>query len=84
MLPQYIYEHVLAKQYGWSLTEIRDIDYYDFLVHLRLCLVADTQDKEFELLAHGKGQKEKLSADDIMKKKAMQAIGNANPDVEYH
>lgn len=80
VLPQYIYEHVLAKQYGWSLAEIRDMDYCDFLVHLRLCLVADGKDKEFELTAHGFGKK-KATADDILRKKAEEMLGVGKENV---
>ena len=70
-LPQYIYEHIIAKHYGWTLTEMRSIDYCDFQAHLRLCLVADNKDKEFELQAHGIDTKKKVpSAESIMKKAA--------------
>ena len=78
LFPQYIYEHLIAKYYGWSLKEIRDMDYYDFLVHLRLCVMADGQDKEFELTTHGKSTKKDLSAADIMKKKALQRLGGTS------
>ena len=74
IMPQYIYEHLLSKYCHWSLSEIRGMDYYDFLVHLRLCMVSDTQDKEFEMAVQGKSTKKKLSADDIMKKKMQQQI----------
>jgi hypothetical protein len=70
VLPQYIYEHLLAKHYGWSLSEIRSLDYYDFLAHLHLCIVADGKDKEFELSAHG-FKKDKVSAEEILRKKAV-------------
>lgn len=69
VLPQYIYEHLLAKYYGWSLKEIRAMDYYDFLVHIHLCIIADGKDKEFELSAHGL-KKDKVTAQDILRKTA--------------
>lgn len=59
------------------------MDYYDFLVHLRLCILSDGKEKEFELAAHGKGPSNKLSAKDIMRKKVAQELGSKNPDTEY-
>lgn len=58
------------------------MDYYDFLVHLRLCVMAEGKDKEFEMTVHGQGKKKKLSAKDIMRKKAAQSLGT-DPDIEY-
>ena len=49
----YIHEHVIAKSYHWSLEDIRNMDYYDFQVHLQLCLVRDNLDKEFALHVAG-------------------------------
>lgn len=69
LVSQYIYEHLLAKYYGWSLKDIRAMDYYDFMVHLRLCMLSDIKDKEFELSSRGL-KKDKLSADEILRKKA--------------
>lgn len=73
IFPQYIHEHIIAKTYHWSLKEIRDMEYYDFLVHLHLCLVSDEKEKEFELTAHGREKKRKLTADEILRKKATQS-----------
>ncbi len=54
---QYVYEHLIAKYYGWTIKEIRNLDYYDFQVHLRLCLVSDGIDREFKvMLAGGTGR----------------------------
>lgn len=58
-LPQYLYEHLLAKHYGWSLSDIRNLDMYDFWVHVRLCLVADAVEKEFHVRSMGGGSKKK-------------------------
>jgi hypothetical protein len=44
----YIYEHVLASHYKWTLDYIRDLDIQDFYAHLRMCLVKDGCDKEFQ------------------------------------
>jgi len=55
MIPQYLYEHLLAHHYGWSLSEIRSMSNYDFQVHLRVCLVRERIENEFRVnLAGGK------------------------------
>lgn len=61
-----MYEHILAKNYHWNLDTIRDMDYYDFQVHLRICLVAENIENEFRLVLAGYGPKKKSSFDDIM------------------
>lgn len=50
---QYIYEHIIAKAYNWSLEEIRSLDYYDFQVHLRMCIVSESVDNEFKMSLAG-------------------------------
>lgn len=47
LFPSYIYEHLIAKNYKWDLDKIRDIDNYDFQVHVTLCIAAE--DAEIEL-----------------------------------
>lgn len=37
----------MAENYGWALADIRDLDTYDFWVHVRLCLIRDAVEKEF-------------------------------------
>lgn len=43
----YVYEHILAKHYSWSLEAIRDLDVHDFFMHLRICMIHENLDKEF-------------------------------------
>ncbi|MHA2279294.1 MAG: hypothetical protein ACXAC5_00175 [Promethearchaeota archaeon] len=52
-LPMWVYEHVLASHYGWSLTEIRQMDLHDFFVHLRICLVREDVEREFKVKLAG-------------------------------
>ena len=71
-LPQYLYEHILAKYYGWSLEEIRRTDHTDILAHVRMCLESDYVDKEFELNIHGgstKSTKKAPTAKEFLEKK---------------
>lgn len=59
----YIYEHVIAAAYGWTLEEIRQMDTKDFYVHLKICMIREGIDKEFQaLLAGAKPGGEKKSA----------------------
>lgn len=51
----YIYEHILAKHYGWSLDQIRAMDLQDFYVHLRMCLVREGVDRDFQARIAGLG-----------------------------
>ncbi len=51
----YIYEHMIAFHYGWSLTEIRDMDIQDFNIHVRLCSVRDSIEKDFQAKIVGAG-----------------------------
>ena len=44
----WVYEHILARHYGWSLNAIRDMDLQDFFVHLRICLVREEVEREFQ------------------------------------
>ena len=74
MIPQYLYEHLLAHHYSWSLPEIRSMSNYDFQVHLRVCLVRERIENEFRVaLAGGKpggtsGKSGKLGRETIHKK----------------
>ena len=52
-IPQYLYEHLLARHYGWSLSEIRAMSNYDFQAHLRICMVRESNDNEFKVLLAG-------------------------------
>lgn len=64
----YIYEHIIAKTYNWDLEKIRALDYYDFQVHLRLCLVSDRVDNEIKLmLAGGSTEPKKATAEEILR-----------------
>jgi len=44
----WVYEHVLASHYSWSLDDIRQMDLQDFFVHLRICLVREEIEREFQ------------------------------------
>jgi len=52
---EYIYEHLIAKYYGWTIKEIRSLDLYDFQVHLRLCLVSEGIERDFRVMLAGGG-----------------------------
>lgn len=43
------------------------MDYFDFQVHLRICLVSENIENEFRLALAGYGPKKKTSFDEIMK-----------------
>ncbi len=45
---QYFFEHQIAKHYNWKLDDIRAMEYYDFQVHLQMCMARDRADHEFE------------------------------------
>ena len=53
MIPQQIYEHLLAWHYGWSLEDIRAMSNYDFQVHIRICLMREASEKDFKALLAG-------------------------------
>jgi transposase len=44
----YVYEHVLAKCYGWDLASIRKMDYFDFQAHLAMCIAGMDWDIEMK------------------------------------
>lgn len=44
----WVYEHVLASHYSWSLADIRQMDLQDFFIHLRMCLVREEVEREFQ------------------------------------
>lgn len=45
----YVYEHIILRNYGgMSLESVRSMDYGEFLIHLRLCLLAESANKEFQ------------------------------------
>lgn len=47
-MSQYIYEHILASSYHWTLDYIRSLDLQDFYPHLKMCMVRDALEKEFQ------------------------------------
>ena len=53
VIPQHIYEHMLARHYGWSLESIRLMSYYDFQVHIRICMMRDASERDFQLALAG-------------------------------
>ncbi len=55
----YIYEHVILKCYNWTLEYLRSIDHADFMAHLRLCMVSEVADKEFQIQSRGLGAAKK-------------------------
>jgi hypothetical protein len=65
----YIYEHVIARTYGWTIDAIRAMDYQDFQIHLQLCLVHDTIDKEFVLKSSGMRKSKKAAPDEAKPRK---------------
>ncbi len=52
-LSMYIYEHVLARHHGWDLDDIRRMDLQDFYAHLRICLVRESTEREFQAKVAG-------------------------------
>ena len=57
MLPQYLYEHILAKHYGWNKLEIDNLSYYDLQCHLHICLVRESIDMEWQARLAGANPK---------------------------
>ena len=53
----YVYENIIARHTGWGLQEIRGMDYYDFQMHLHVCLAYEAADKEFDLTVAGRLKK---------------------------
>lgn len=47
-MSNYVLEHIIAKTYGWSLEAIRDMPLSDFWPHLRICMVSEEADKEYQ------------------------------------
>jgi len=62
IIPQYVYEHILAYTYKWNLEYIRSLDYYDFNAHLRMCLTREEIEKEFSIALVGGGSKKSKSS----------------------
>lgn len=60
-LPMYVYEHLLARNYGWSLEDIRDLNLADFHAHVRVCLAYEESEKHFKVLLAGGGRKKSKS-----------------------
>lgn len=58
MIPQQIYEHLLAWHYGWSLEDIRNMSNYDFQVHVRICIMRESVEKDFKALLAGAKSKD--------------------------
>ena len=40
----YIHEHILCRNYGCLPDDVRNMDYYDFLAHLYVCLAREDAD----------------------------------------
>mgnify|MGYP007070660158 FL=1 len=57
MLPQYLYEHILARHYGWNKAEIDALSYYDMQCHLHICLVRESIDMEWQAQLAGASPK---------------------------
>jgi len=57
VLPQYLYEHILAKHYGWNKSEIDDLSYYDLQCHLHICLVRESIDMGWQATLAGASPK---------------------------
>ena len=53
VIPQHLYEHLLARHYGWSLSDIRSMSNYDFQVHLRICMARESSDMENKSILAG-------------------------------
>ena len=53
MIPQQIYEHLLAWHYGWSLEDIRAMSNYDFKAHIHICMMRDVVEKDFKAILAG-------------------------------
>ena len=53
MIPQQIYEHLLAWHYGWSLEDIRNMSNYDFQAHIHICMMKDVVEKDFKATLAG-------------------------------
>lgn len=62
-----MYEHIIAKNYHWSLKDIRELDEYDFQVHLRICIAAESVENEFKLALAGHSLDKKVTAEDIIR-----------------
>ena len=54
-LSLYVYEHIIASQYSWSLESIRRMDLQDFYVHLRICMAREAVKSEFQAMLAGAG-----------------------------
>lgn len=68
--PNYIFEHFLAKTYGWTLEYIRSLDMQDFIVHLRLCLASENMEREWDLRLEGiDPHKKKVSPNQVLNSK---------------
>lgn len=55
-LLSYIHEHIVCRNYGWTLLEVRSIDYYDFLIHLYVCLAREDADLAHQAEIGGAGR----------------------------
>jgi len=58
----YIYEHLMLKHTGMNLTEIRNMRYDEFQIHLRLCMISEGLDREFQAGLAGASTKKKAGA----------------------
>ena len=64
-LSLYVYEHILASHYSWSLDDIRNLDLQDFYAHLRICMEREAVRNEFKAMLAGAadpGSEERVDA----------------------
>ncbi len=75
---KYIYEHLIAKHYGWDEDKIRGLDYYDFQAHLRISMVREQIDREFRMnLAGIRTEGQKMSGDEVKDRLLAEGHGQA-------
>ena len=52
-IPPCVYESVIASHYNWDLNTIRAMDYTDMQSHLRMCIVREELERDFQLALAG-------------------------------
>lgn len=70
-LSPYVYESILAEHYSWSLEEIRDLNLFDFYVHVRICLIKDGVDADFKVKLAGGGPSTGRSLEPVTSKERL-------------
>ena len=61
MLPQYLYEHILAEHYGWNKAEIDALSCYDLQCHVHICLVREGITMEWQAKLAGASPKSSMA-----------------------